>query len=95
MNDETIEQEGQTLRTGNYTIEVSNGPSVVSKIEPESGHKDWVCTCPDIDSAMIVVEGLILVENKRFYYPESTPTITFDDKQDEKTYPNLLKQKGD
>jgi hypothetical protein len=44
---------------------------------------------------MIVVEGLILVENKRFYYPEATPTVKFDQKQAEKTHPNFLDRKSD
>jgi hypothetical protein len=68
-------EENSTLRTGNYSIEVSNGPSIVYKIEEKSGAKEWVCTCPDPEAAMLVVEGLILVENKRFYYPESTPKL--------------------
>jgi hypothetical protein len=85
------EEETSSVRTGNYVVEFSDGPSVVYKLEPESGHKDWVCTCPDPDSAMIVVEGLILVENKRFYYPDSGPTVKFDAKQVDITVPNPLK----
>ncbi len=69
------ETEGQTLRTGNYVIELADGPSVVYKVEPESSTKEWVCTCPDPEAAMTVVEGLILVENKRFYYPNATPQL--------------------
>ena len=88
-------EENQTLRTGNYVIELSDGPSVVHKVHPETGHKDWVCTCPDPEAAMIVVEGLILVENKRFYYPGSKPTMKFDEKQAEKTHPNFLNRKSD
>ena len=71
------EEDVQTLRTGNYVIELSTGPSVVYKVEGKSGAKSWVCTCPDPDAAMIVVEGLILVENKRFYYPDSKPIMSF------------------
>jgi hypothetical protein len=95
MNEETVEQEKKTLRTGNYTIELSDGPAVVHKLHPGTGHKDWVCTCPDIDSAMIVVEGLILVENKRFYYPESTPTMKFDEAKGDSADPSFLKRKSD
>ena len=83
----------QTLRTGNYEVVVSDGPSVVYKVNPESSHKDWVCTCPDPDAAMLVVEGLILVENKRFYYPESKPTVKFDEKKPEIITPNFLDRK--
>lgn len=79
MTEETNE-ETPTLRTGNYVIELSNGPSVVSRVEEKSGAKEWVCTCPDPEAAMTVVEGLILVENKRFYYPESTPNLNFQEK---------------
>lgn len=86
-------EESQTLRTGNYVIELSDGPSVVYKLEPVSGHKDWVCTCPDPDAAMIVVEGLILVENKRFYYPDSKPSLKFDEKKPEVVTPNFLERK--
>ena len=87
-------EETKTLRTGNYVIELSDGPSLVYKIEPNSGHKDWVCTCPDPESAMIVVEGLILVENKRFYYPKSSPTMQFEEAKT-KTSPNFLDRKTD
>ncbi|KKM98442.1 hypothetical protein LCGC14_1157930 [marine sediment metagenome] len=87
--------ESKSLRTGNYVIELSDGPSVVHKIHAKSGHKDWVCTCPDPEAAMVVVEGLILVENKRFYYPGSKPTMKFDEKQAEKTHPNFLNRKSD
>lgn len=82
MTDETNENENATLRTGNYVIELSNGPSVVSRIEEQSGAKQWICTCPDPEAAMTVVEGLILVENKRFYYPDSKPTMNFEEKTD-------------
>jgi hypothetical protein len=88
-------EEPRTLRTGNYVIDLSDGPSVVSRLEEKSGHKEWICTCPDPEAAMIVVEGLILVENKRFYYPEATPTVKFDQKQAEKTHPNFLDRKSD
>jgi hypothetical protein len=69
----------QSVRTGNYVVEFSDGPSIVYQIEPQSGATKWVCTCPDPEAAMIVVEGLILVENKRFYYPDSKPTVTFEE----------------
>jgi len=88
----TEEVKASSVRTGNYVVEFSDGPSVVYNVEPTSGHKNWVFTCPDPDAAMIVVEGLILVENKRFYYPDSGPTVKFDEKQKEITTPNFLKK---
>jgi hypothetical protein len=72
------ETDSKELRTGNYTIELSDGPSVVYKLE-QHGAKEWVCTCPSPEAAMTAVEGLILVENKRFYHPETTPTVKFDE----------------
>jgi hypothetical protein len=63
-----------TLSTGKYTIELSNGPSAVYKIDNE-GNKIWVCSASDPQVAMDLIEGLILVEHKRFYYPDSTPSI--------------------
>lgn len=83
--------DSKELRTGNYTIELSDGPSIVYKLE-QGGAKEWVCTCPSPDAAMTVVEGLILVESKRFYHPEATPTVKFDE---QKETPDFLKQKAD
>lgn len=93
-----MSEESSTLRTGNYVIELSNGPSMVYKVEPNSGAKEWVCSCPDPEAAMTVVEGLILVENKRFYYPDSAPTLNFQDAnvaEEEKPVPSFLKRKLD
>jgi hypothetical protein len=74
-----VEEENvETLKTGNYVIELSNGPSIVYKIEPTSGSKEWVCTCPEPEAAMVIIEGLILVENKRFHYPDSAPKLNFE-----------------
>jgi hypothetical protein len=66
--------EKTTLSTGKYTIELSNGPSIVYKID-ELGTKEWLCSTTDPDTAMSIVEGLILVEHKRFYHPEAKPEI--------------------
>lgn len=70
-----MNNEKSTLSTGKYTIELTNGPSVVYKID-ELGNKQWVCSASDPALAMDIVEGLVLVEHKRFYYPESQPQIT-------------------
>lgn len=66
-------EEVKTLQTGQYTIEFSNGPSQVYRIDGD--HKEWVCSTPDPEVAMQVVEGLILVEHKRFYHPEAQPKV--------------------
>lgn len=66
--------EKATLSTGKYTIELTNGPSIVYQID-ELGNKNWLCSTTDPDTAMSIVEGLILVEHKRFYHPEAKPEI--------------------
>jgi len=71
---QTLNPEKSILSTGKYTIELSDGPSVVFKID-EEGNKQWLCSVGDPAVAMDIIEGLILVENKRFYYPESKPQI--------------------
>lgn len=63
-----------TLSTGKYTIELARGSSVVYKFD-DGGNKIWVCSAPDPQIAMEIIEGLILVEHKRFYYPDSAPKI--------------------
>ena len=86
--------ENSTLKYGQYTIELANGPSMVFRLD-ESGTKEWVASCPDPQTAMDVVEGMILVETKRFYYPESKPSINFEnpnDKKEEKIIPKFLKR---
>ena len=72
----------QVLKTGNYEIEFSNGPCKIYRVGPDEGPKEWVCTCPDYEIAMGIVEGLILVEHKRFYHPESTPKMDFQRKKE-------------
>jgi len=70
-------QEKSTLATGNYTIEVSDGPSMIYKFDKE-GNKIWIASASDPDIAMTIIEGLILVEYKRFYYPDSNPTVNME-----------------
>ena len=63
-----------TLSVDNYTIErVSEGYGIFTKTE--QGGKEWIATTSDPVTGMRIVEGLILVEMKRFYYPESTPVM--------------------
>ncbi len=76
MND----QAPATLRTGNYTIELGGAGCTVFRLEGDSS-KVFICgRVPDPELAMMIIEGLILVENKRFYYPESTPTMVTEHK---------------
>ncbi len=72
-------QEKSTLSTGKYTIEFSNGPSAIYKFD-DDGNKIWVASAGDPQLAMEIIEGLILVEHKRFYHPESAPTVTMETK---------------
>lgn len=72
-----------TLSTGNYVVETSDGPSPIYKIDKQ-GNKIWVASASDPQVAMEIIEGLILVEYKRFYYPESTPSITVETETPEK-----------
>ena len=78
MNDSMVRstaQEKSTLSTGKYHIELDDGPSVIYKFD-DDGNKSWVATTSDPNTAMQIIEGLILVEHKRFYHPEATPTVT-------------------
>ena len=70
-------EQKSTLSTGKYTIELSKGASAVYKFDDEE-NKIWVCSASDPQVAMDIIEGLILVEHKRFYYPESTPVISME-----------------
>lgn len=90
---ESKASENSTLQFGQYTIELTNGPSLVYRIDQE-GAKQWIASCPDPEVAMEVVEGMVLVESKRFYYPESVPTVNFENAQKEEIpVPNFLKRK--
>lgn len=64
-----------TLSTGKYTIEISAGPSSIYRVD-EDGNKVWIGSATDPQLAMDIIEGLILVEHKRFYHPEAGPVIS-------------------
>ena len=66
-----------TLRTGNYTIDITN--TGLDIFLTEEGQKNWIAMVKDPQMAMDIVEGLILVEAKRFYHPEATPTVEIND----------------
>lgn len=66
--------DGTTLKTKNYRVEFSSGSAKIYATDKE-GFEHWLATVPDIETATRIVEGLILVEMKRFYYPESKPVF--------------------
>lgn len=68
-------EQPSVLSTDKYTIELGKGSSAVYKFD-EEGNKIWLCSASDPQCAMDIIEGLILVEHKRFYYPEATPVIS-------------------
>lgn len=70
-----MNNEPTTLQTGKYNIELTDGATNIFT-EREDGTKEWVASAIDPNLAMQIVEGLILVEHKRFYHPESTPKIS-------------------
>ncbi len=79
-----------TLSTGKYSIEQSDGAAIVYA-ENERGDKEWLASTTDLVRAMEIVEGLVLVEMKRFYYPESGPDVTTNEKS--KLVPPFLQKK--
>ncbi len=74
------ENEGPKLSMGNYVIEPSPGGFGVFLID-EFKDKQWLATSPDPEIAMRIVEGLVLVEAKRFYHPEATPVLKSESDQ--------------
>jgi len=77
-----------TLQQGNYTVDIESGGCVVSKIEGDQ--KIFLCGgIGDPELAMTIVEGLVLVEAKKFYHPEAARTVTMADKE---TVPHFLKR---
>jgi len=77
---QSTSQTKSTLTTGKYTIEFEDGPSHIYKFD-KNQNKIWVASASDPDIAMKIIEGLILVEHKRFYHPEATPNITVETKE--------------
>lgn len=73
-----MSSEGPTLTVGNYIIESAAGGFGIFATD-ELGEKHWVATAPDPEIAMKIVEGLIMVEMKRFYHPEATPIFTTEE----------------
>lgn len=76
-----VDQGGGTFRAGQYIIEQQSGAGYGTAIIywlDEEGAKQWVATTTDIDQAMLIVEGLMMVKIKRAHYPQSTPVINYE-----------------
>jgi len=71
---EKMLKDKNTLSTGKFHIEQTNGSACIFTEDAE-GNREWIASTLDPFRAMEIVEGLLLVEMKRFYYPESTPQI--------------------
>ncbi len=80
-----------TLSADKYTVEFSDGPSHIFKFN-NTGDKIWVAAASDPDTAMQIIEGLIMVEYKRFYYPDSKPNITTEVQGPAPSTPGFLKR---
>ncbi len=78
-----------TLKTGNYSIELSEGGMQIYAMA-QDGHKAWIASSSDPQIAMDIVEGLILVETKRFYHPETEPVFENKNPDDDAPLPPFL-----
>lgn len=86
----TMSSDKATLSTGKYQIRQTSGAAAIFATN-EEGAEEWIASCPDPVKAMEIVEGLVLVEMKRFYYPDSTPEVTAA--EPEKPVPPFLQRK--
>ena len=76
------------LTHGKYTIDIESGGCAVYSIDNEQ--KVFLCGgIADPELAMSIVEGLLLVEAKRFYVPEAKRDVTMSDGE---TVPHFLKR---
>ena len=69
------------LSVDKYTIDLDTAGCKIYKLH-EEGHQTFICgeiANPQI--AMEIIEGLIMVEYKRFYYPDSLPTFEQEEKK--------------
>jgi len=77
-----------TLTHGNYTIDIDRGGCTVYVLQEDQ--KIFICGgIADPELAMTIVEGLILVEAKKFYHPEAERAVTMTDGE---TVPHFLKK---
>ncbi len=84
--------ESPSLSAGNYSISQAPGGFGIF-LNDELGDNQWVATAPDPEIAMKIVEGLVLVEMKRFYHPESTPT--FKSADEDRPLPPFLRKRAE
>ncbi len=84
-------EEKTRLSTGKWSIAQDDGVAVIYA-EDEMGKKEWVASTTDPKKAMDIVEGLILVEHKRFYKPGATPV--FESGNDRPLPPFLKRSKS-
>jgi hypothetical protein len=85
-----MSNETSTLSTGKYEIELDQNGVVIFTVS-ERGEKQWLATVLDPETATNIVEGLILVEHKRFYRPEAAPIFNTVDVEDKPVPPFLTK----
>ena len=77
----------ETLTHGKYSIDIGRRGCSIYVIEAEQ--KIFLCGgIGDPELAMTIVEGLLLVEAKRFYVPEAARAVTMSDGE---TVPHFLK----
>ena len=74
MEQNSMSEESPTLSVGNYVIESTDGGFKIFSVD-QIGEKEWVATTSDPEIAMKLVEGLLMVEMKRFYHPDATPVF--------------------
>jgi len=77
-----------TLTHDKYTIDIDRGGCTISILE--ENQKIFLCGgIADPELAMTIVEGMILVEAKKFYHPEAARDVTMSDGE---TVPHFLKK---
>lgn len=78
-----------TLKTGKYTVKIGGSAAQIFSVD-EAGVEHWLASAKDLELATAIVEGLILVETKRFYHPDSVPKFSAEVP---KTTPSFLQRK--
>lgn len=89
MGRKEMNSKNPTLSIENYNIEMVDTGFAIFVTKTDTGEREWVATAGDPQIAMTIVEGLILVEYKRFYHPDTEPVFQ---SADEKPLPPFLKK---
>ena len=77
-----------TLTHGNYTADIGRDGCTIYVTKEDQ--RIFLCGgIADPELAMAIMEGLILVEAKRFYHPEAKRAVTMSDGE---TVPHFLKK---